>query len=142
VICCTVAEGRDGFARKKKEGDMGGGGVFLYSSWSFPHWLSSRPPFPIEPHPCFLRRGHASTPRSRRGIRSASNRRRRHHRAGLITAGVSPPCRNLVPLLPRKPRRNNFAQVGSGHEQCTVRRGRVIPRRTSNFIIQYVRLLH
>jgi hypothetical protein len=60
---------------KEKRKRLARRGGFLVSSWSFPYWPSSRPPFPIESHPCFLRRGHASTPRVRRGIRSASNRR-------------------------------------------------------------------
>jgi hypothetical protein len=123
-----VAEGRDGFARKKKEGNLRGGGRFLVSSWSFPHWPSSRPSFPIEPHPCFFRRGHASTPWARRGVRSARNRRpsasscrpnygRGFPRRAEIWFPGCPESR-ACPI-----RGNNFTQVGSGHEKRTVRRG-------------------
>jgi hypothetical protein len=103
-----VAEGRDGFAKvkgrkKKKSSDSRGGGGFIVSRWFFSYCLPPGLPFLSPPRPCFLRRGHASTT----GSGGVSGRQvigvRRHRRAGLITAGVSPPCRNLIPLLPGKP---------------------------------------
>jgi hypothetical protein len=53
-------------------------------------------------------------------------------------AEISYPCCPESRACPA--RRNNFAQVGSGHKQYTVRRGRVIPRRTSKYIlyIEYI----
>jgi hypothetical protein len=100
------------------------------------HWPSSRPPFPIDPHPFFLHRGRASTPRARRGVRSANKRRP-------LASSCGPNYGGFFPAVPKSSslccpesgtcsaRRNNLAQVGSRHEQCTVRRGRIIPRRTS-----------
>jgi hypothetical protein len=141
-----VAEGRDGFARKKKEKKLTRRGRLPCLEFLF---LTGLPQGLFFLSNSLLSSFAGVMPRAL-GLGGGSDRQKNRRPSA---SSCWPNCGGAFPTVPKSSspccsesraspaHRSNFDQVGSGHEQCTVRRGRIIPWHTSKSLLFHQPLL-